>query len=323
MVVDFQHHYVPEQLAREKGLYSDKVTVASEGGVPRMTLHAKLYDAEAQLRDMDEAGVDVSVVSCHLGWDGSLEDCRVINDSYAELEREYGGRFVGLAHAPVLEGDEALDELDRAILERGLHGVTITSQVGGLFLDSPELDRFYARVARLDVPIFVHPALVPKGYDSIQGYDLPRIIGREIDLTIATIRLIAGGVLDRHPEIDFVIGHFGGGIAAFKDRLVAMAHRFGTLKHPFEEYLDRLYFDISGFEGGITAFRCGLLGIRPERLVFATDYPQNFTGVSTETGKGNQAIREYIEAVRNLELDEQVKEDILGGTAARLLKLGH
>ena len=206
-------------------------------------------------------------------------------------------------------------------MERGLHGVTITSQVGGLFLDSPELDRFYDRVARLDVPIFVHPALVPKGYDSIQGYDLPRIIGREIDLTIATIRLIAGGVLDRHPEIDFVIGHFGGGIAAFKDRLVAMAHRFGTLKHSFEEYLDRLYFDISGFEGGITAFRCGLLGIRPERLVFATDYPQNFTGVSTVTGKGNQAIREYIEAVRNLELEEQVKEDILGGTAARLLKL--
>ena len=200
--------------------------------------------------------------------------------------------------------------------------MTITSQVGGLFLDSPELDRFYARVARLDVPIFVHPALVPKGYDSIQGYDLPRIIGREIDLTIATIRLIAGGVLDRHPEIDFVIGHFGGGIAAFKDRLVAMAHRFGTLKHSFEEYLDRLYFDISGFEGGITAFRCGLLGIRPERLVFATDYPQNFTGVSTGTGKGNQAIREYIEAVRSLELEEQVKEDILGRYGRKAVETG-
>ncbi|MYE12577.1 MAG: amidohydrolase family protein, partial [Gammaproteobacteria bacterium] len=164
MVVDFQHHYVPEQLARKKGLYSDEVAVATEDGVPRMTLHAKLYDAKAQLRDMDEAGVDVSVLSCHLGWDGSLEDCRVINDSYAELERQYDGRFVGLAHAPVLEGDSALDELDRAILERGLHGVTITSQVGGLFLDSPELDPFYDRVARLDIPIFVHPALVRKGY---------------------------------------------------------------------------------------------------------------------------------------------------------------
>ena len=198
MVIDFQHHYVPEKLAREKGLYSDKVAVATEDGVPRMTLHAKLYDAEAQLRDMDEAGVDVSVVSCHLGWDGSLEDCRVINDSYAGLERRSTtGGSSGLLMHPSWKAARRWTKLDRAILERGLHGVTITSQVGGLFLDAPELNRFYERVARLGVPIFVHPALVPKGYDSIQGYDLPRIIGREIDLTIATIRLIAGGVLDR------------------------------------------------------------------------------------------------------------------------------
>ena len=43
--------------------------------------------------------------------------------------------------------------------------------------------------------------------------------------------------------------------------------------------------------------------------------------MSTQGGKGNQAIREYIDAVRNLDLEEKVKEDILGGTAARLLKL--
>lgn len=320
-VIDFQHHYVPEELARQKGLYSKEVTVATEGGVPQMTLHAKLYDAEAQLLDMDAAGVDVSVLSCHLGWDGTLADCQTINDAYAKLQEKYPGRFAGLAHAPVLEGDNALAELDRAILDLGLHGLTITSQVGGLLLDSPELDKFYEKATALDVPVFVHPALVPKGYDSIQGYDLPRIIGREIDLTVATIRLIAGGVLDRHPDIKFVIGHFGGGIAAFKDRLMAMVHRFGTITRPFEEYLDKLYFDLSGFEGGLAALHCAMLGIRPDRLVFATDYPQNFAGVSTITGKGNEAIRDYISAVRELDLTEELKEGILGGTAARLLRL--
>ena len=70
MVVDFQHHYVPKDLALKKGLYSDKVAFAKEGGIPRITMHSKLYDAEAQLRDMDEAGVDVSVLSSHLGWMG-------------------------------------------------------------------------------------------------------------------------------------------------------------------------------------------------------------------------------------------------------------
>jgi predicted TIM-barrel fold metal-dependent hydrolase len=81
-----------------------------------------------------------------------------------------------------------------------------------------------------------------------------------------------------------------------------------------------LYFDMAGFEGGMTALSCGLLGIRPDRLVFASDYPQDFTGVNTDTGRGMNELRDYIQAVRNLPLEDAVKEAILGGTAARLLK---
>ncbi len=118
-----------------------------------------------------------------------------------------------------------------------------------------------------------------------------------------------------------VIGHFGGGISAIKERLLAKSYRFGTLKRPFGEYFDMLYFDLAGFEGGLAALRCALLGIRPERLVFASDYPQDFTGVNTDTGKGMEELREYIDAVKRLEFKEEIKEAILGSTAARLLKL--
>lgn len=321
MVIDFQHHYVPEDLARKKGLYSDKLAFAKEGDIPRMTMHSKLYDPEVQLRDMAEAGVDVSVLSCLLGWEAPLNECQLINDKLAELQRKYPGRFVGLAQAPVVEGGDALKEIDRAIRELGLRGVTVTSQIKGLPLDSPKLYGFYEKVSELDVPIFVHPALLPKGYELFKDYDLGRILGREVDLAVATTRIIAGGVLERFPELKFVIGHFGGGIAAVKDRLIVKGHRLGSLKRSFEEYFGMLYFDIAGFEGGTTALGCALLGIRPERLVFATDYPQDFTGLNSDPGKGNVAIRTYIEQVKKLDLDEQVKEGILGGTAARLLKI--
>jgi len=103
--------------------------------------------------------------------------------------------------------------------------------------------------------------------------------------------------------------------------LVAKGYRFGTLKRPFEEYFDMLYFDLSGFEGGLTALRCALEGIRPDRLVFATDYPQDFTGVNTDTGRGMKEIRDYIEAVRNLNLGPDVKEGILGNVAASILHI--
>jgi len=321
MIVDFQHHYVPIDLAKKKGLYSEKVVFASDGAVPSLTMHAKLYDPEAQLKDMNEAGVDVSVLSCLLGWTAPLEECQLINERLAELQRKFPGRFVGLAQAPILEGKRALDELDRAVHKLGLHGVTITSQVHGLPLDSPKLGDFYAKVNELNVPIFVHPVMVPKGYDLVKDYDLGRIIGREMDLTLATTRIIAGGILERFPNLKFVIGHFGGGIASVKDRLVAKAYRFGTLKRPFDDYFNMIYFDLSGFEGGLTALHCALLGIKPEQLVFATDYPQDFTGVSTDTGRGMTALREYIAAVKNLDLDEKVKNGILGETAAKLLGL--
>jgi predicted TIM-barrel fold metal-dependent hydrolase len=228
---------------------------------------------------------------------------------------------VGLAQAPVIEGKEALKEIDRAIKELSLHGVTITSQVKGLSLDSPRLCDFYEKVSELDVPIFVHPAMVPTGYAHLTDYDLPRILGREVDLSVAATRIIAGGILDRFPRLKFVIAHFGGGIAAVKDRLVAKGYRFGTLKRPFQEYFDMLYFDLAGFEGGLTALRCAVVGIRPERLVFASDYPQDFTGVSTDTGKGMTSLCEYIAAVRSLDLDEELRQGILGKTAARLLKI--
>ena len=322
MVIDFQHHYIPVELAKKRGLYSETGrTMLQEGGLPATTMHQRLYDLDLQLRDMEEAGVDVSVLSCLLGWSAPLEECRFINDDLCALQKKYPRRFVGLAQAPVLDGKAALDELRRAIGDLGLRGVTITSQVNGLALDSPKLYDFYETIAALDVPVFVHPALVPTGYEHLKDYDLPRVLGREVDLTVATTRLIAGGIFDRFPSLKIVMAHFGGGIAAVKERLVGKGYRFGTLKKPFGEYFDRVYFDMAGFEGGMTALNCALQGISPQRLVFATDYPQDFTGVNTDTGKGMQEIRNYIAAVRRLPLDDRNKEQILGGTAAELLKL--
>jgi predicted TIM-barrel fold metal-dependent hydrolase len=322
MVIDFQHHYIPVQLAKKRGLYSESGrTMLTEGGLPATTMHRRLYDLDLQLDEMAEAGVDLSVLSCLLGWSAPLDECRFINEDLATIQKKYPRQFVGLAQAPILDGKAALDELRRAISELGLRGVTITSQVNGLPLDSPKLYDFFETVCFLDVPVFVHPALVPTGYEHLQDYDLPRVLGREVDLTVATTRLIAGGMFDRFPDLKIVMAHFGGGIAAVKDRLIAKGYRFGSLKKPFGDYYDMIYFDMAGFEGGTTALHCALEGIRPERLVFASDYPQDFTGVNTDTGKGMTELKNYIEVIRRLTLGEAAKDKILGGTAAQLLKL--
>ncbi len=320
-IVDFQHHYVPGALVEKfEGGGSPSQRVGA--GQTKANLNRFLSDAQQQVADMDEAGIDTSVLSCLLSWDAPLEDCRVTNDAFAELQARYPGRFAGLAHVPTPLGADSLAELDRAVDELGLPGVTITSQVGGDPLDSPSLWDFYGWASRRQVPVFVHPAMPPTGYRWIVDHDLDRIIGRELDLALQTTRLIAGGVLDRFPDLLLVIAHFGGGIAALKERLAAKAYRFNpSMPRRFEEYFDQLYFDMSGFEGGVGALRCALTGIRPDRLVFATDYPQDFTGSATDTGKGPGAIRGYVSTIRSLDLEPDAVEGMLGRTAARLLHL--
>ncbi len=320
MVVDFQHHFVPLELAERRGFRASEHRNLVEGGVATFTLHGALYDIEAHLRDMDIAGIDVAVLSCNLGWEAPLDECRLINDQLAEIQHRYPRRFVGLAHAPVLEA-AGLREVERALRDLDVRGVAIASQIHGLPLDAPRLRDFYTLIAAHGVPIFVHPAMAPRGYVLLQDYDLARILGRELDLQSAATRLIAGGVLEAYPGLKVVIGHFGGGIAAVKERLAAKAGRFGTLVRPFEEYFQRLYFDMAGFEGGPNALACALTGIRPDRLVFATDYPQDFTGATTQSGKRVEDIRGYIELIQRLDLPDGAREGMLGATAAALLGL--
>jgi predicted TIM-barrel fold metal-dependent hydrolase len=243
----------------------------------------------------------------------------LINDCTATIQKEHPKRFVGLTHAPVME-DAGLRELERAVSELGLKGVTISSQVNGLSLDAKEFTPFYDLMNRLGVPIFVHPALAPKGYSLMLDYQLPVILTREFDLGVAVTRLIAGGVVERYPNLNFVFAHFGGGLAGYKERIARSSYRF-RLPKSFEDYFDRLYFDMAGFEGSPIALRCALEGIKPERMIFATDYPQNFNSSDPKQGRSVNGVREYIAEIRTLPLDQTIVDGMLGATAARLLNL--
>jgi predicted TIM-barrel fold metal-dependent hydrolase len=144
------------------------------------------------------------------------------------------------------------------------------------------------------------------------------ILTREFDLGVAVTRLIAGGVIERYPDLKLVFAHFGGGLAGYKERIARSSYRF-KLPKAFEQYFDLLYFDMAGFEGSPIALRCALEGIRPDRLVFATDYPQNFNNRDPKQGKSVDGVREYIDEIRALALEPRITADMLGRTAARLL----
>ena len=81
------------------------------------------------------------------------------------------------------------------------------------------------------------------------------------------------------------MAHFGGGIATVKERLVGKGYRFGTLKKPFGDYFDRSIWIWLGLKAA-SRRSTARFKVRPEQLIFASDYPQDFTGVNADTGKG-------------------------------------
>jgi aminocarboxymuconate-semialdehyde decarboxylase len=329
MIIDWQHHYCPPGILTKRGkkrleknapIYNDQGQVASH-------FKPELYEIDTHVKFMDAAGIDKAVLSMA----GSLtfEECKIINDAFARIIKEYPDRFIGLASFVPGKGDGALSELDRAIRGLGLKGVSIDYQIEGQTLDSKALWPLYERVSELNVPLFIHIAGTRQGFEGLMSKDvnLWTTLGTMVVDQSATVRIILSGILTQFPDLQIVIAHLGGGIAAIQERFTKYLKMWGKgiwtelggtppfpepLDKQFEEYFNKLYFDMAGFEGGMNAVKCALIAIDPKKLLFGTDYPFNFTDIPSE-------VKEYIQNIRKLDLPREAIEGMLGGNAARLV----
>ena len=327
MIVDFQCHYTPPEL--QTGRPNDVTARLDANGNPNYLLNPLLCDLDRHIRVMDEAGIHAAVLSSGPGFDQpDLAICRTINDRLAEAERNYPGRFIGLAHVPALDPEKALPELKRCAVDLGFPGIVIGSELQGQSLDSEALFPFWKAACDLGLYVFVHPLPAVIGWNQMGADDLGRMVGWEFSLMVATIRLINGGILDRLPHLRVQFAHFSGGIGRYLGRIRGFQQRdqWGTenlarhARRPearFDHYLEqRLYYDCAGWAGpdhagawGAEWVRYGMQEVAFSQVVFATDYPQ-----AVRLGS---EVKDYVEAVRNLSPD--CRAMLNGANAAKLI----
>jgi len=310
MIVDFQHHYTPPEL--QKTPTSSVSARLDEDGNPSYLQNPLLADLPAHIRMMDLAGIDAAVLSCGSGFDQSdIAVCRLINDRMAQAERDFPGRFIGLAHVPALDPNKAAAELRRCAVELKFPGVVIASELQGEALDSEALRPFWKAVADLDLYVFVHPLAAVIRWKHMNADDLGRMLGWEFSLMTATVRLINSGVLDALPTLRIQFAHFSGGIGRYMGRIRGFQQRelWGTAnvarhgrrpEKPFEHYIDgRLFYDCAGWAAPVPAaefgadwVRSGMREVAFSQVVFATDYPQAV--------RDDGEVKAYVDAVRGL-----------------------
>jgi predicted TIM-barrel fold metal-dependent hydrolase len=133
--------------------------------------------------------------------------------------------------------------------------------------------------------------------------------GWHIETAVHLIRMILGGVFDRHPKLQIVIGHLGEGIPFMLPRLNRnLPTEMTKLARPIGEYLrENVHYTFGGFNFPAT-FQNLLLEVGAGRIIFSVDYPYG----SMAEG------RAFLEG---LPLDPADRERIAHGNAERLFGL--
>ena len=246
------------------------------------------FDYEIRLRAMDEAGIDLSIVSLtcpNVYWGGedvSREAARESNATMAEAQRGNPDRIRWMASLPWEYPQRAVEELARSC-DDGAVGVMVIANIAGRSLTEPAFEPIWAEIDRRALPVLVHPG-EPPGSDlmDMRLYDLSWSVGFMFDTTLAITRMIFDGFLDRFPDVKLIAAHGGGALPYLVGRFekgdeVELPERRRMTAKP-TDYLRRIWYDCLTYDPRALQYLISIVG--PERVLFGTDWPHQVHDVA-------------------------------------------
>ena len=293
-----------------------------------------LYDLDYRFRIMDKFDDLMQVLTIA---SPPVENCKdpqkatelakLANDGMAELVQKYPDRFAAaIACLPMNNIDAALVELDRAIKDLKFRGVQIFTPINDKPLDLPEFMPLYDKMCQYNLPILLHPQRSPDFPDyrteKTSKYTIHGILGWPYETSIAMIRLVVSGVLEKYPTLKFITHHAGAMIPFFEKRVTGWLDGdemlFGNrdkekLRRPTIEYFKMFYADTAIY-GHTSGLMCAYDFFGAEHLLFGTDMPFDHQ-------LGLKYTRETIESIERMAISETEKRMIFADNARRLLRL--
>jgi aminocarboxymuconate-semialdehyde decarboxylase len=268
---------------------------AIEGSTDRHLLFGKMqfrakevfFEAERRIEAMDASGVDTEVVSPMpplLRYDlppaDGLSLARHVNEFAAKLCSHDPKRLIGLGMVPMQDPDAATAEL-AAIMDAGLAGVEIASNVLDSSIGDEKFRPFFEEAERLGAAVFVHAMPAPTHRLPASGMGT-YVVG--IEGMLAAASLILGGTAAACPNLRISFSHAAGGLAMLlpratyfwggswneeptnPDRAVIPDDGPSPL-----EYARRFYYDSMVFDHRTIRYLIDLLGA--DRLLVGSDFP--------------------------------------------------
>src|SRR3972149_5669300 len=313
----------PQVIALEEHYWDRELVSHFKGGdvIRGAELEKRLYDlGELRLKEMDEAGIDIQVISHgapppqKLPDDIAVELARRVNDRLHAAIRLHPTRLAAFATVPTSDARKGADELERCVTQLGFKGPMLHGLANGVFLDDRRFWPIYERAQALDGPCYFRPArphwAVVEAYYKEYVESVPTILSAGWGFTVETattaLRLVLSGVFQHYPRLRVILGHLGEGIPLLLARMDEALSRMSKVAFR-ETFTSHFSITTSGFFSD-PAFLCCLQEIGIDRILFSVDWPfvKNTTAVAWS---------------KTVPLCEEDRIKLLGGNAKRLLKL--
>ena len=275
-------------------------------GAPFMTLTDGMFDYDMRIAAMDEAGVDIAVVSLtcpSVFWGGpdiSLETAIEMNDDMAAAQRNHPDRIRWMATIPWQYPELALQELDRAVAN-GAVAVMALANIAGQALTEDIFAPIWRQIDSRGLAVLIHPA-VPPGLREMdmRRFNLVASVGFMFDTTLAIARMIFDGFLDRYQGVKIIAAHGGGTLPYIAGRLDICFDNMAPCREIISEkpsaYLERIYYDSVVFTGAALEACVSCAG--PGRVLYGSDYPHNIGDMSGCLARVDALPRDQADAIR-------------------------
>ena len=300
-------------LAGTAGMSAADRQRAQRGELRYTEVRPAAWDAPARLADMDEDGIDQSVLypTLLLGIAGyhdaefATAMCRAYNDWLSDHTRDSAGRLHGAAIVPQQDIAAASAEIERAGRLPGIVGVMLRPNPTAdwrPFSDSA-YDPLWSAASDAGLPVGLHPFLTADLPGSCVGLRINRLrtsasplpedgmalaaidnifftqaISNPFDMMNSMTFMLAGGVCERFPDLRIVFLESGGGwLVPWLERLDHHYEIFGwdvpQLKMEPSAYFRRQCWISFDPDESALAFTATSPLCGADRIVWASDYP--------------------------------------------------
>ena len=259
--------------------------------------------------------VTISSPHPHRGDDvRALAQARLINDEQAAFCRLRPGSLGFCTYLPLPNVEGSLSEAIRGFDELGALGVKVPSNAWGTYLGNEAFVPLYEELDRRSAVVIIHPtapSAVPAGTFAAQLKPMYEFLA---DTTRTVIDLLMTGMLERFPNIRWVVPHCGSFLPEIAHRMVGISQILVPQGKMREVDVMRgvrsLYFDLAGTAQPVMLD--ALLKVAdPTHLLYGSDYPYTPAPIALRA----------LQALEQDPLLADIREDVFSRNAAHLFGL--